>query len=211
MHSIHFISTVHEETGRCCAEYLCKEIAAIAPEVVFLEALDSTYSRYQKMSFDSFGVYHSKLEVRAIQMYSKHASFRYVPVLDKGLSDSFDRKYRLMSDNSKWKEVLDNFRKLAAIRGFGFLNSEEAIQMQEEMRYLERSCVRDFELNRSFDEDIESYENAMVRNIYAFCNENVFDTAIFMCGVAHRKSLVEKFIYASDASKTNVSWILSRR
>ena len=40
--------------------------------------------------------------------------------------------------------------------------------------------------------DIDAYENSMIRNIYSYWNNNHFSSAIFMCGAAYRKSIIEK-------------------
>lgn len=65
MHSITFISTIHKQIGKCNADELCKILEKITPEVVFLEALEDTYSEYQQDIFLNFGVFHEKLEIRA--------------------------------------------------------------------------------------------------------------------------------------------------
>ena len=88
MQNITFISTIHEELGKCNPIRLCKIIKNINPEVIFLEALNETYSEYQKHLFSTFGVFHKKLEVSAIQNYSLDYSFEYVPVLDKEMDES---------------------------------------------------------------------------------------------------------------------------
>ncbi len=82
MHNITFISTVHEENGKCNADELHKIIKKISPEVVFFEALEETYSKYENSMFLSFGVFHKKLEISAIQKYSCNTTFKYIPVLD---------------------------------------------------------------------------------------------------------------------------------
>jgi hypothetical protein len=47
MHNITFISTIHKEIGKCNAEELYKIIKKLNPEVIFLEAVDETYSNYE--------------------------------------------------------------------------------------------------------------------------------------------------------------------
>jgi hypothetical protein len=118
MHNIMLVSTVHKEIGNCNADELCKIIREIGPEVIFLEALEETYSMYQKSSFFSFGVYHEKLEISAIQKYSFNASFEYVPALDIGLSDAFERKYSALFVNKDWQKLMDNFNSLTSENGF---------------------------------------------------------------------------------------------
>lgn len=208
MYNITFISTVHEEIGKCNADELHKIIEQINPEVVFLEALEETYSKYEDSLFLSFGVYHKKLEICAIQKYYCNASFKYIPVLDNELSDAFDKKYRIVCENIEWQKLLDNFNSLANENGFQFLNSVESIKLQEEMRMLENRLLNDSEINKATNESIDAYENSMMRNIYSYGRNRQFNTAIFMCGVAHRKSIIEKIDNFNAQEEINLNWII---
>lgn len=206
MHSITLVSTVHKEIGNCNADELCKIIRDIGPEVIFLEALEGTYSVYQKSSFFSFGVYHEKLEISAIQKSSTNASF--VPVLDIGLSDAFERKYSALCKNSELQKLTENFNFLTSENGFKFLNSAESIRLQEEMRMLEASLLNGSELSKAFNEDIDAYENSMIRNIYSYCKKHHFETAMFMCGVAHRKSITRKIVKCNGQEEIKLKWTI---
>jgi hypothetical protein len=208
MHNITFISTVHDEIGKCNADELLKIVEKISPEVVFLEALDETYSDYEKYLFSSFGVYHKKLEIRAIQKYCYNTPFKYIAVLDNSLSDAFEKKYNSICENIEFQRLCDNFNSLASEHGFQFLNSTESIRLQEEMRMFENRLLNDSELNKMVSEDVESYENAMIRNIYTYCKNSQFDTAIFMCGVAHRKSIIEKVEKFNHQEEMSLNWVI---
>lgn len=208
MHNITFISTIHKDNGRCNAEELFKIIDKLSPEVVFLEALEDTYTEYEKYNFMSFGIYHKKLEISAIQRYSLNKSFKYVPVLDKGLSDSFEKKYHLLDKNTAFQRLVDNFNSLAGMNGFEFLNSVECIKLQEEMRAYESHLLNGHEFDRETKDDINAYEDSMIQNIYSYCKNNFFNSAIFMCGVAHRKSIIEKIEKQNGQEQTKLNWIV---
>lgn len=47
MHHITFISTIHAEIGKYNAEELYKIIEKLKPGIIFLEAVDETYSEYK--------------------------------------------------------------------------------------------------------------------------------------------------------------------
>ncbi|MBB6609975.1 hypothetical protein H7F15_02905 [Pontibacter sp. Tf4] len=207
MQNITLISTVHKEIGNCNADELFKVIAEISPEVIFLEALESTYSAHDQLLFSSFGVHSKKLEIQAIQKYYQEKSFQYVPVLDDGLSDAFDNKYNIVCDRVELQILLDNFNSLAARDGFQFLNSVKAMDLQEEMRSLEKGLLNDNQIQREAEDYIHGYEDSMIHNIYSYCKDNFFDTAIFMCGVAHRKSLINKITDYNTHEGINVNWI----
>ena len=205
MNQITLISTIHEEIGKCNADELCEILEKISPEVIFLEALEKTYSEYDKM-LSSFGIFPKRLEIRAILKYSINASFEYIPVLDNELSDSFEEKFRPVSEKKEWQKLLDNFNSLAEEHGFEFLNSVESIILHEEMRMLERRILNESEINKVAIDDIDAYEYSMIRNIYTYCKTNKFNTAIFMCGVAHRKSIIEKIEEFKAQEEIDLNW-----
>ena len=208
MHQITLISTVHEEIGKCNSDELCEIIEKISPDVIFLEALGNTYSDYDKLMFSSFGVFHRKLEISAIQKYGVNNSFEYVPVLDNGLSDSFDKKYDMVCENRELQKLIDNLKSLTAEHGFKFLNSIDSIKLHEEMRMLERRILNESEIEKVAIQDIDEYENSMIRNIYSYCKTNTFNTAVFMCGVAHRKSIIEKIEKRKAQEDIDLSWTI---
>jgi hypothetical protein len=208
MNKITLISTVHKEIGKCNSDQLCEIIEKIGPEVIFLEALENTYSKYDKMRHSSFGVLHKKLELSAIQKYSIKTSFDYVPVLDNGLSDSFEKKYDIVCEKRELQDLIDNFNFFAAEHGFTFLNSIDSIKLHEEMRMLEKRLLNETEVEKVVKEDIDAYENSMLRNINSYCKNKKFIKAIFMCGVAHRKSIIEKIEKYKVQEETNVSWTI---
>lgn len=194
--------------GKCNADALCAILEKVSPEIIFLEALENTYSNYEKNIFSSFGVHHRKLEIKAIQKYCHSSPFEYVPVLDNGLSDSFEKKYDLVCENSQFQTMLDDFNSLASEQGFLFLNSAKSIYLQEKMRMFECHLLLDNKLNKAADKDIDAYENSMMQNIYSYCRNNQFDKAVFLCGVAHRHSIIEKIESFNSKEKIDINWVI---
>lgn len=158
--------------------------------------------------FSTYGVNHKKLEISAIQKYSSNTSFEYVPVCENTLSDAFHRKIKIVCQNRELQKLIDNFNYLAAGHGFRFLNSFEAMSLQEEMRLLESQILNDSDLDKIVKTDIDAYENPMIRNIYSYCNNNHFSSAIFMCGAAHRKSIIEKIEKTKTEEQGKVGWTI---
>ena len=95
---------------------------------------------------------------------------------------------------------------MAAENGFEFLNSLECINLQEEMRALESLVLNNNDLDKVVKADIETYEKPMIRNINSYCNNNHFNSAIFMCGAAHRKSIIEKTKKYNTEEGANPTW-----
>ncbi len=206
MQTITLISTVHKETGNCNAKELCKIIEILNPDVIFLEALEDTYKACDVQRFSSYGIYHTKLEIKALQHYSQIASFDYVPVLDDGLTDAFHNKFSLVCKNHEYQILIDNYNSLASYNGFRFLNSKESRNLQDEMRKFENHYFNGSEIEIEFNKSIEIYENAMIANIYSYCKKNHFNNAIFLCGVAHRKSIIEKIEKFQSNEEIKLNW-----
>lgn len=208
MNTTTFICTVHEDKGMCNADELYAILENINPEVVFLEAIDETYSNYDKQLFSLFQVYHKKLEIAAIQKYTLKKSFSYIPVLDEGLSNTFDITYNSLPENTDFETLLTNFNKIASKEGFQFLNSAESMRLQEEMRTLEKILLNNSELYNINKANIDEYENSMIKNIYSICKDTQFENAVFMCGVAHRKSIIEKIKNINTKENPNINWVI---
>ncbi|MEO7174976.1 MAG: hypothetical protein ABIV51_03990 [Saprospiraceae bacterium] len=206
MCKITLISTVHKETGKCNSDELHKIIETINPEVIFLEAREEDYTEYDRTNFSQFGVFKKSLELRTIQTYSQNHTFEYVPVLDVELSDEFDTLIRIVSEDEGYKSLFDNYNQLEMEGGFEFLNSKESILLQEEMRELGNRIISDEIFNQKVNASTDEYENSMIRNIYTFSKEKSFSTAIFMCGAAHRKSIVERIAEYEITSKITLNW-----
>lgn len=192
MYNITLLSTVHKEIGKCNSEELYKILQSINPDVIFLEAFENSYSQYHQMLFSQFGVYQERLEIKAIQAYSQNNAFEYVPVLDIGLSDEFETKLEIVSQNIDYQRLLDNYISLEKEYGFQFLNSKEQIVYQEQMRELEKRIIDNTILHQKADESIDAYEHSMLSNVYSFCQDNSFKSAIFICGAGHRKTIKQK-------------------
>ncbi len=209
MHTIHFISTTHKENGACNAQQLCEMIECINPDVIFLEALEDTYSRYDQYLFNQFGIFHKKLEVEAIQRYSYKAQFEYIPVLDFGLSNTFEEKYNIVCENKLLQEKIINYSSRAYQYGFRFLNSDESVLLQDDMRKLEDTVLKDFSIKQKFMHDVNEYENAMLKNIYNHSVSSKFKRGLFMCGVAHRKSIIKKIKEFNNSADLKLNWKIS--
>ena len=104
--------------------------------------------------------------------------------------------------------MIENFQYLAAENGFKFLNSLESINLLEEIRVLESRILNGSDLDKIVKAAIDAYENPMIRNIYSYCNNNHFSSAIFMCGAAHRKSIIEKIEKSKAEEQVNLTWTI---
>ena len=203
---ITLISTRHKEHGKCNANELCSILEIQRPDVIFLEALETTYSKNDKIKFSSFGVYHHKLEIEALQKLSLHCSFEYVPVLESGITSLFDKKYNKIAVNNELESMLFEFEKLEILEGFEFLNSNKCIAMHSKMRDIENNLLQDDFFLEAYNAKLEEYENSMIKNIYSYSKSHIFENGVYMCGSAHRESLIKKFELFESKEKLGINW-----
>jgi hypothetical protein len=194
---------MHKDIGKCNVEELALLLYNLSPEVIFIEALENTYTDYQKRNYEEFGLAHSQLEISAIQMYSKLKEFQYVPILENGISEIFDKKFKIVCNVPEFNILFNNFQNLAKLNGFEFLNSKHCIELQEELRLLESKILIGNEIEIEFNNQINTYEDSMIFNISKFCENSHFSNAVFMCGVAHRKSMIQKI---TNIKQRKINW-----
>lgn len=206
MKLITLISTTHINNGKCNAKELCNILVSEKPEVIFIEALEKSYTAYDREKYTSFGVYHEKLEIEAIQRYSNYDSFNYVPVLDNVIPESFDKKYKILYKSPQIQKMIEELDHLTRTEGFQFLNSQQNMVLQKKMRTLENKLLGENTLSKKVDSDIEFYENTMIQNIYTYCKNNAFSKGVFMCGSAHRESIIGKANNLSGKGKLDTYW-----
>ena len=206
MPKITFISTRHKKHGKCNADELCKILETESPEVIFLEALETTYSKYDKERFSSFGVYHGKLEIEALQKLSEYFSFEYVPVLENEVPSLLARKLSSIPPNNELDSMLNVLSNSESLEGFEFLNSQRVMTLHSKMGKLENDLLNNEELSEAVDAKIADYENSMLQNIYSYCKVNSFEKGVFMCGSAHRESLIKKFELFENKENLGIKW-----
>ena len=210
MRNITLISTNHKEIGKCNSEELYKIVESINPEVIFEELSGKLFDIIYNAN--SLNLPPDVItEIKCVKKYLQSHNIKHIPV-------DIDARY-ISDEEQNW--MFDTFEKyddynridneqslLTAQYGFSFLNSLKSINLQEEMRMLESRILSGSDLDRIVKEDIEAYENPMIQNIYSFCNNHQFNTAIFMCGAAHRKSIIEKIDRSKTEEKVNQTWTI---
>jgi hypothetical protein len=203
---ITLISTVHKEIGKCNSYELSNIIESLNPDVIFLESFENSYSNYHDLLLSQFGIYQERLEIKALQILRQKHTFKYVPVLDIGLSNEFEAKIEIVSNNNDYRRLLDNYILLETEFGFQFLNSESQIIFQEQMRKMENHIIDNIVILQKANDSIDAYEHSMLRNIYLFCKDNSFEKAIFMCGSGHRKTIAQKIREYEKHEKIKLDW-----
>jgi hypothetical protein len=96
--------------------------------------------------------------------------------------------------------------------GFSYLNSVAFATVTTRISEIEEKTIigtgdqhliRGLERWRHF---IQSREVEMVRNIYEYCRDNVFDTGVFLVGAAHKAAIVEEVKRYANTEADLIDW-----
>ncbi|TZF85669.1 hypothetical protein FW774_00905 (plasmid) [Pedobacter sp. BS3] len=223
MYNVTLISTKHADSGLCNSVELHKIIEKICPEVIFLEADDKTYSKYDQLRFSQYGVYSEKLEISAIQRYSENHNFEYIPVENhNNIPDSF-----IKSDLRTVFETVENLNDInghnyrvlsdknceyVRMYGFQYCNNSKAMGITSEIADAVQKglqTINNEKLSKIYKNwlDINEYrEDAMLLNIYNYSKQKKYNQAVFLLGYAHRKSIIEKIKKYEPTENFKLNW-----
>lgn len=207
--NIYIISTVHKEKGNCTSENLFEILNKIKPDVIFCEVPLDMLESFTK------GLIKSSLEFNSINELSKHHPFSIVavdnyPRPSKDFRFKVEEIFDLMKNDKKhalaWRKNNNNTHLL----GFKYLNSELSIEIFDEMSMREKAVITEsnnMDYNNIYNKWLifqNNRENDMLNNIFFYVENNELDNAVFLCGSAHRKSLLNKL---KENRNTKLNWI----
>jgi hypothetical protein len=123
--------------------------------------------------------------------------------------------YETFRNNSEKYNNL-NLKKNYSINKYGFkyLNSDECICILDEMKSIEKEIIIDLndeKLTSTFSlwEEINNKrENEMVKNLFIYSTENDYNDAVFIFGVAHKKSILQKIKSYKSKYEIKINWKL---
>jgi hypothetical protein len=195
--NIYLISTVHKEKGNCTSDSLFEILVKIKPDVVFCETSQQMFESFKK------GLIQSSLEFNSIEKLSRQHSFSFVAIdsfpspsliFRKQVNELFARIDQDDKYSNAWKKNNDNTHLL----GFEYLNSDENIRIFDEMSERENKIITQLDnleyknVYKKWLYLLDNRENVMLENINSFVENNEFKNAVFLCGSAHRKAIINK-------------------
>ena len=161
------------------------------------------------------------LEVNCIRKYLQHHNIKNIPVdivTDSEISTKMEMMFvEFYKHDDVYKKLVDECKLLTEQHGFDYLNSKNYLDSVEKMKLrekqlIESNCFNKNELLRiyelSFKEIIDDREIAMLRNIYNYSKENVYNQAVFLIGARHRKSIMQRIIKYDEASEIKLMWTM---
>jgi hypothetical protein len=212
MRKITVVRSVHTANGLCNVEELLELLRATEPEVIFSE------SRFSELD------YHyrpGRLEATAITRLREFRLFQTVPVDNYDLPTNLllelkrdvDRVLECVIKTSQ-EYVLLNLENDSNVchGGFRYLNSVDCERMMARIAEVEENTIVGT-CNQELIAALGRWrslsqrrELEMVRNIYAYCRVNVFETGVFVVGAAHKAGIVRE-IESYDGSKADlINW-----
>lgn len=170
---------------------------------------------------DTLPLSETPLEVNCIRKYLQNHNIKNIPVdivTDSEISTNMEMMFgEFYKNDDVYKKLVDECKLLTEQRGFDYLNSKNYLDLDEKMKIrekqlIETNCLNKNELLRiyelSFKEIIVDREIAMLRNIYNYSKENVYNQAVFLIGARHKKSIMERIIKYDEASEIKVIWTM---
>lgn len=218
MRDITLVCSVHRENGLCSVGELLRLLLATGPEIVFEEIRPSDVSSRRLRGINS------SLEAQALARYHEFKTFQRVAV------DRYDMPVALVPE---FKRELDSvfeyiertsleFRRLSkendkntSQHGFNYLSSLAFVSLNTRLSEIELDTIRatgDRTLNRVLDRWRAinlAREREMVRVIYEYCRQHVFDTGVFIVGAAHQIGIVEEIKRYAEREPDLIHWKLS--
>ena len=195
--NIYLVSTVHREKGSCTSERLFEILNKIKPDVVFCETSQQLFEDFKK------GLIHSSLEFNAIEKLSRYHSFSFVAIDSFPAPSLIFRKqaeelFHIINQDEKFSKAWKKNNENTHLYGFEYLNSDESIQVFDEMSEREKNVISQLEnleyknVYKNWLSVIDNRENEMLENINSYVKNNEFETAVFLFGAAHRQAIFNK-------------------
>lgn len=206
---------MHQECGLCTSKALYEIIQQIKPQVIFEELSIHNYIK----SYE-----HEELitmETDAIKMYLLNNVVEHIPVdtfeYPKKYDDDLDYLYNRMfnggtRESHSFRRLIDNRNDLLIKHGFSFLNSDyqdqwSAIFNRLKNEFLQiRNEERLLRIDMANSDTIENRENEMLNNIYHYCEQYTFETALFFIGSGHRITIMPKIRKRLEQNEQEITW-----
>lgn len=213
MYTITIIFSMHIQIGKCNSNELYNIIKNEKPEIIFeefdiLRTEDDYYKnghyKYQK---------ESTLETFAIMNYIENFKVEYFPV------DTYDINYfptemykKISIANHDYDKIFSENIIQAGQKGFQYLNSIDCYNLIEKLHSIEEKVIKISNDNKLIT-DYNSWQNIsnardteMLNNIYEYSKIHNFDNAVFIIGVEHKKSIMEKIDEYNKKENIKINW-----
>ncbi|WP_177180950.1 hypothetical protein [Parapedobacter koreensis] len=209
MYSITLLSSFHKLLGKCNPDELYKIIEEIQPEIIFEELSPDTFSFVYADDYIP-----NTIEATAIKKYLRCYSIKHFPVDTYPIykTDLFFGADEIAKRSAEyvrlWKEQVAMIKQ----EGHNFLNSDTCSERLDKIRVVEEtvlSRINDLKLLREHKSESELHdkrETEMLRNIYNYSKQHLYNKAMFICGAEHREPIKAKIQEYEMEGELKLNW-----
>ena len=161
------------------------------------------------------------LEINCIKKYLQNYNIKNIPV-DTVINSELNTKMEMLfgefyKHDDVYKTLVDESKSLTEQYGFDYLNSKKYLDFDDKMKLKEKQLIDSNIFNKNellhiyelwHKEIIDHRENEMLRNIYNYSKENMYNQAVFLIGSRHRKSIMPKIIAYEKLSEIKLTWTM---
>jgi len=208
---ITLISSAHEEHGELNSNELYKILVEISPDIIFEELF---FPRTKENTINLYSIENYAINKYIDEYIVTHVSVDYDFRTFINLND-INTMYEKLRNSSEQIYTL-NKRKNYSIgkKGFKYLNSEDCTSILDEIKSLEKEILNSLDdekitnLYNLWENINNKRENEMVNNIFLYSKENDYNNAVFIFGIAHKKSILQNLEDYENKYKLGLNWKL---
>lgn len=209
MYNISLLSSFHMELGKCNADELYKIIEKIRPEVIFEELSFATFPFIYADSYIP-----NTVEVKAIKKYLRNYPISHFPVdtYPVNETDLLSNAQVIWDNSNEYRELWNQNVLKIKQNGYSFLNSNDCIEILENISIVEEAVLTEtnnlklINEHKAEKELHNKRENEMLQNIYGYSKQYLYNTALFICGVEHRKPITQKIQEYERKENVKLNW-----
>ena len=126
--------------------------------------------------------------------------------------DLFNGYESIAKRSPEYIELINTQRSLIGLKGHTILNNSNFHELLEKMHAVEESTLSEindpalsykYNYNRMLD---DKRDDEMLRNIYHYSTQHLYNKALFICGVDHRKSIIRKISAYERREISKLNW-----
>jgi hypothetical protein len=210
MRNVTVLFSYHIEIGNCNSIELYKIICSINPEIIFEELDIDGFNDHYGLN----GAYST--ETKAIYQFIQNKNIKHIPVdtYDMGYFTKDENKYMndiVCRNSGEYRKSISELLELVNMNGYEFLNSDECGTLLSEVQNIENEIQKQLndkklkEIYKNWIEINNERENEIIKNIYDYCKNNVFNKGLLITGAEHREALINK-IRNNENKDMNINW-----
>jgi len=201
MKKITLIGTMHKEIGKCNGNILYDILEKIRPNVIFEET-----RKYKNMLTYTWGIDPISPELRTIQKYVQNYNAECIPIDNLERPGNIDQLEKIFAEaimdknekNNELYELFDILKEYMSINGIEGMNTEYFDNLNQKKNQLCEEYITNYK-----NEILDTYneyknfiysqrEEKMIESIYSYINKKEYFNAVFVIGVDHRVTLINK-------------------